>query len=69
MLTRYDLEEICNTSQLCGGVRAGIEGAIDAVSDLFQEREKDGWGVLLIDASNAFNTINRQAVLWNSRVL
>ena len=39
---------------------------IHAVSDLFHEREKDGWGVLLIDA---FNTINRQAVLWNSHVL
>ena len=69
LLTRYDLEDVCKISQLCGGVRAGIEGAIHAISDLFLEREEDGWGVLLIDASNAFNTINRQAALWNSRIL
>ena len=60
MLTRYELEDVCNISQLCGRVRAGIEGAI---SDLFEQREEDGWGVLMIDASNAFNTINHQSVL------
>jgi hypothetical protein len=68
-LTRYDLDDVCGISQLCGGVRAGIEGAIHAIRDLFDEHVHDGWGVLLVDASNAFNVVNRQAVLWNSRVL
>ena len=69
MLTRCDLEDICSTSQLCGGVRSGIEGTINTVHDLFDEHQEEGWGVLLIDASNAFNSINHQAVLWNSCVL
>ena len=69
MLTRCDLEDIGGTSQLCGGVHSSIEGAIHTVRDLFDEDQEEGWGVLLIDASNAFNSINRQAVLWNSRVL
>ena len=68
-LTRCDLEDIYGTSQLCGGVCSGIKGAIHTVCDLFNEHQEEGWGVLLIDASNAFNNINRQAVLWNFRVL
>ena len=69
MLARCDLEDIYGTSQLCGGVRSGIDGAIHTVCDLFDEHQEEGWGVLLIDASNAFNNINRQAVLWNFHVL
>ena len=69
MLTRCDLEDICGTSQLCGGVRSGNEGAIHTVRDLFDEHQEEEWGVLLIDTSNTFNSINCQAVLWNSRVL
>ena len=69
MLTRCDLEDICGISQLCSGVRSGIEGAIHTVRDLFDEHQEEGWGVLLIDASNTFNSINGQAVLWNSCVL
>ena len=50
-------------------MRSGIEGAIHTVRDLFNEHQEEGWGVLLIDSSNTFNSINRQGVLWNSRVL
>uniref|UniRef100_A0A1X7VKB1 Uncharacterized protein n=1 Tax=Amphimedon queenslandica TaxID=400682 RepID=A0A1X7VKB1_AMPQE len=69
MLTRYELDEICSTSQLCGGMKAGIEGAIHTVYDLFEQRGRNGWGVLMIDATNAFNNMNRQSVLWNSTIL
>lgn len=68
-LTRYDLNDTCNITQLCGGVKCGIEAEIHTVSDLFKENGDDGWGVLMIDASNAFNSINRQAALWNTRIL
>ncbi len=68
-VTRYDLNDTCDITQLCGGVRCGIKAAIHTVSDLFKDHEADGWGVLMIEASNAFNNINRQAALWNTRIL
>ena len=69
MLTKGDLEDACGTSQLCGGIHSGIEGAIHTLRDLFNEHQEEGWGILLIDASNAFNCINHHAALWNSRIL
>lgn len=31
---RFELQEVYGISELCGGVRCGIEAAIHAVSDL-----------------------------------
>ncbi|KXJ13026.1 hypothetical protein AC249_AIPGENE28169 [Exaiptasia diaphana] len=49
---------------LAGG---GAEAAIHAMNDIFQEEETDG--VLLIDASNAFNQMNRSTALHNIRII
>ncbi len=63
MVTR---EEVAGIDQLCAGMKLGIEGAIHAVNDV---NKRNGRGVLLVDAKNAFNSINRAASLWNARVL
>ena len=68
--TRVDVELACGYDQLCGGVRSGIEGTIHNITNLFsQYGAYSGWGVLLVDASNAFNSLNHVALLWNVRVL
>ena len=63
MITRTDTEEVAGIDQLCEGMKLGIEGAIHAVNDMFNENKVNGWGVLLVDAKNAFNSINRAAAL------
>ena len=49
--------------QLCAGQQAGCEAAVHAMNDIFQEEQTDA--ILLVDASNAFNSINRKAMLHN----
>ena len=53
--------------QLCAGQNAGSETAIHAVYDIFNEDEKGA--VLMFDASNAFNSIKREAFLHNTKVI
>ena len=68
--TRVDVELACGSDQLCGSVRSGIEGAFHAMTSLIlQHGATSGWGVLLVDASNAFNSLNHVALLWNVRIL
>ena len=68
LATGTDIEDLCGVDQLCSGLRAGIEGAVHAMRELYDEHKEDGWGVLLVDAKNAFNSLNRSAALWNAGV-
>ena len=71
MATRIDIENLCGVDQLCGGLRSGIEGAVHAINDFFSQHSDSvpGRGVLLVDVSNAFNSLNHSAFLWNARIL
>ena len=65
-IAKKDVVEASGSLQLCAGQRSGSEAAIHAIYTIFEADEADG--VLLIDASNAFNALNRQAALYNIRV-
>ena len=69
LVTRANLEEVCGIDQLCSGLYLGLEGSVHAVRELFDEHCNLGWGLLLVDATNAFNSVNRVVALWNARVL
>ncbi|KAL5262366.1 hypothetical protein ACHWQZ_G007921 [Mnemiopsis leidyi] len=58
-----DIESSAGGLQTCAGHKAGIEAAIHAFHDIYREDECDG--LLLVDASNAFNSLNRKLALAN----
>ena len=53
--------------QVCAGQKSGSKAAIHAMREIFEADETDA--ALLIDASNAFNSLNRAAALRNVRVI
>ena len=55
MATRDDVTDLCGVDQLCSGLKCGIEGSVHAMRELYEEKHSDGWGLLLVDARNAFN--------------
>ena len=57
------LREVTGALQLCAGQSAGIEAAIHTMRDIFIDDECEG--ILLVDARNAFNNLNRQVALHN----
>ena len=60
-----DVLEAAGSCQLCAGQPSGTEAAVHAVRLAFHNDETDA--VLLVDASNAFNALNRQSALHNIR--
>ena len=66
-MTKEDIQDAVGPLQLCAGHDAGCEAAIHAMRKIFDDEETEG--VLLVDAKNAFNSLNRSAALHNCQVL
>ena len=52
--------------QLSVGQDAGVEAVVHTIHDIFSEENTDT--VLLIDAENAFDFINREVMLHNIKI-
>ena len=55
-VTKPDVIDASGSLQVCAGHKSGSEAAIHAMRELFEHDNSDA--VLLIDASNAFNSLN-----------
>ena len=64
---KKDITDAAGPLQTCTGVKAGIEAAIHAMREVFENDNTEA--VLLVDAENAFNNINREAALQNIKEL
>ncbi len=62
-VAKGDILEAAGTNQLCAGQTAGVEAAIHSVIDQFDKPGVEA--VLLVDATNAFNSLNRNVALAN----
>ena len=58
-----DIQDAVGINQLCVGQKYSCEAAIHALDEIFEMETTEG--VLMIDAANAFNNLNRQATLRN----
>ena len=61
--TKMDILRVIGDQQLCVSHMAGCEAAIHTLTDIFETEECEA--MLFVDASNAFNSINRQVALQN----
>ena len=66
-VVKPDVMSASGSLQLCAGQSSGGEAAIHAMRNIFDEDDTEA--ILLIDASNAFNSLNRAAALNNIRIL
>ena len=53
-----DIQEVAGSQQLCAGQPAGVEAVVHGVRESFQNNDTEA--VLLVDATNAFNALNRK---------
>ena len=65
-VTKDDVLETSGSLQVCAGLRSGSGAAVHAMHTIFKKEETDA--LLLIDASNAINALNRPAALHNIRI-
>ena len=62
-----DIQEAAGSLQVSTGLKGGSEAAIHAMKDLYEREYTDV--VILVDAENAFNKLNRKVALHNIQYL
>ena len=62
-ITSPDVQQVTGALQLCAGQHVGCEAAIHAMRQVFTQPNTEA--VLLVDATNTFNCLNRKAALQN----
>ena len=62
-VAKGDVQCSVGSLQVCAGQAGGCEAAIHAMRNVFEDEESDA--ILLIDAANAFNSMNRATMLEN----
>ena len=55
------------TLHVCAGQESGCKAAIHAMHEMYKEKHTEA--VLLVDAANAFNSVNRKVFLYNIDVV
>ena len=66
-LLKQDILDAASLLQVCAGQESGCEAAIHVMRQIFASEETEG--ALLVDATNAFNSINLQAALHNISII
>ena len=66
-VVRGDVITSVGSLQVCAGHKEGCEAAVHAMHTIFEQESTEA--VLLIDASNAFNSVNRNVFLHNVTVV
>ena len=62
-----DIIDVSGPTQLCAGQKSDCETAVHVVHELFQQHGYEA--ILLVDATNAFNLLNRKTTFHNRTYL
>ena len=66
-IAKYDVQNAVGTIQLCAGQDAGCEVAVHAMEHVFADEDTEA--MILVDASNVFNCLDRQVTLRNCEMV
>ena len=64
---RKDIQQAAEPLKTATGLQGRAEAAIHSMRLIFEQESTDG--VILVDASNAFNSLNKKAALHNIRII
>ena len=64
---KKDITNAAGPLQTCAGVQGGIEASVHAMREVFCDEQTEA--ILLVDAENAFNRLNREASLLNMNIV